>query len=170
MWRKSSEVEGNEAERNDQPYRRVQFDFSRDAYEDLIDLKSSLGLKTMADAVRYALQTLRWVMTQSAAGHAILVEKGGGQTREVVFPFLSPRPQEPIREAREAMDAEGTPPQTAQQDTQQTDRAATAFRSVSAEQEAEYRQKGKEFRERFKREARSTTHGDPRRREEPETR
>jgi hypothetical protein len=166
MWRKSSEVEGNQADRkDDQPYRRVQFDFSRDAYEDLIDLKSSLGLKTMADAVRYALQTLRWVMTQSAAGHAILVEKGDGQTREVVFPFLSPRPQEPIREAREAMDAEGTPPQTAQQDI-----PATALRSVSAEQEEKYRRTGREFRERFKRESRPATHGDPRRREEPETR
>jgi len=161
MWRKSSEVEGNEAERNEaqQPYRRVQFDFSRDAYEDLIDLKSSLGLKTMADAVRYALQTLRWVMTQSAAGHAILVEKADGQTREVVFPFLSPRAQEPRRDAAEA---ETAPQQTAQQ--------ASAFRSVSSEQEEKYRQRAREIRDRIKGEARSAMHGDPRRREDPETR
>lgn len=159
MWRK--EPERRAVENDDQPYRRVQFDFSRDAYEDLIDLKSSLGLKTMADAVRYALQTLRWVMTQSAAGHAILVEKEDGQTREVVFPFLSPRAEQPRKEAVEA--------ETAQQ-TVQTDIPASAFRSVSAEEEEKYRQRARQIRDRFKREARSPMHGETRRREEPENR
>ena len=69
---------------------RVQLDFDPDAYEEVVDLKFALRLKTKADVIRYALRVLRWTVEQNNEGNKILVDAGDRQ-REVVFPFLPNR-------------------------------------------------------------------------------
>jgi hypothetical protein len=66
---------------------RVQLDFSPEALQELEELKNKLGAASRAEVVRYSLRTLQWVMEQLENKTRIVVESGG-QSREVVFPFL----------------------------------------------------------------------------------
>jgi hypothetical protein len=66
---------------------RVQLDFSPEALQELDELKNKLGAASRAEVVRYSLRTLQWVMEQLENKTRIVVESGG-QSREVVFPFL----------------------------------------------------------------------------------
>jgi hypothetical protein len=62
-------------------------DFSTDALHELDQLKLKTGAASRAEVVRYSLRTLQWVLEQLEGKNRILVE-AGGQSREVVFPFL----------------------------------------------------------------------------------
>ncbi|PYP86159.1 MAG: hypothetical protein DMG65_19230 [Candidatus Angelobacter sp. Gp1-AA117] len=67
---------------------RVQFDFSPEAYQELNDIQSDADASTKAEAVRYGLRTLQWLLSEIKAGRKILVEDDGA-VQEVVFPFLA---------------------------------------------------------------------------------
>lgn len=69
---------------------RVQFDFSPESYEELNELQSEVNASTKAEAVRYALRTLQWLVAETKAGRKILVEDDRN-TQEVIFPFLTRR-------------------------------------------------------------------------------
>jgi hypothetical protein len=66
---------------------RVQFDFTRDAYNELISLQKTVEATTRAETIRYALRTLQWLLDEISSGRKILVEQRG-QLQEIVFPFL----------------------------------------------------------------------------------
>jgi hypothetical protein len=72
---------------------RVQFDFAAEAYKDLSDLQEKLQASTKAEAVRYAIRTLQWVVTTIEEGKTILVDDEG-ILKEIAFPFIA----KPIRE------------------------------------------------------------------------
>jgi hypothetical protein len=74
---------------------RVQFDFSPEAYEELNDLQTEVRASTKAEAVRYALRTLQWLMSEIKSGRRILVEDDRS-TQEVVFPFLTRNGREKV--------------------------------------------------------------------------
>jgi len=68
---------------------RVQFDFTPEAQEDLIELQKDVGASTKAETVRYALQTLRWVTNQLQLGNKILVQENEkSPPARVVFPYV----------------------------------------------------------------------------------
>lgn len=67
---------------------RVQFDFSPEAYQELNDIQSEADANTKAEAVRYGLRTLQWLLSEIKAGRKILVEDNGA-IQEVIFPFLT---------------------------------------------------------------------------------
>ncbi len=67
---------------------RVQFDFSQEAYQELSDIQNAADASTKAEAVRYGLRTLQWLLSQIKAGRRILVDDNGA-VQEVVFPFLT---------------------------------------------------------------------------------
>src|SRR5437016_5943668 len=67
---------------------RVQFDFSQEAYQELNDIQNAADASTKAEAVRYGLRTLQWLLSQIKAGRRILVDDNGA-VQEVVFPFLT---------------------------------------------------------------------------------
>ncbi len=80
---------------------RVQFDFVKEAYQDLNELQAKLQAPTKAEVVRYAIRTLMWVVSSLEDGKSILVDDAGN-TKEVVFPFLqSPIARNKIRPASE---------------------------------------------------------------------
>ena len=68
---------------------RLQFDFSREAYDDLEQIRAELRAPSRAETVRYALRTLQWLIETVKGDHAtFLVKRGNNPAREVVFPFI----------------------------------------------------------------------------------
>lgn len=67
--------------------KRLQLDFSENAYKELEDLQGRLNATSKSEVIRDALGVLRWLADEVNADHRILVEKPEG-TREVVFHFL----------------------------------------------------------------------------------
>ena len=63
--------------------RRVNVNFSEQAYETLEDLAARSG-KSMSDVLREAIALKAWFDRERAAGNRILVERPGGQVREVI--------------------------------------------------------------------------------------
>jgi len=77
--------------------RRLQFDFTEEALQELDDLQRKTGLATRAELIRHALRFLQWTVEETyESGGTLLVEKNG-RLREVVFPFWNTRrPEEPL--------------------------------------------------------------------------
>lgn len=63
--------------------RRVNVNFSEQAYETLEELAARSG-KSMSDVLREAIALKAWFDRERAAGNRILVERPGGQLREVI--------------------------------------------------------------------------------------
>jgi metal-responsive CopG/Arc/MetJ family transcriptional regulator len=68
--------------------KRLQLDFSENAYKELEELQSRLNAPSKSEVIRDALGVLRWLTEEIDQNHRILVEKTEG-TREVVFHFLT---------------------------------------------------------------------------------
>ena len=66
---------------------KVQFNFTKQALEDLDDLKSKVDAPSRAETIRYALRWLQWTVGEMSAGHKICLETDEG-VREVIIPFL----------------------------------------------------------------------------------
>jgi len=66
---------------------RVQLDFLRGAYDELIQLQGEVDAPSLVETVRYSLRTLQWLTSTIRSGAVVLVEKDGKQQR-VVFPFI----------------------------------------------------------------------------------
>ena len=75
--------------------KRLQFEFTDDALQEIDELQSKTGLATRADLVRHALRFLQWAVEEIyGKGATLLIEKDG-KLREVVFPFWNlKRPEE----------------------------------------------------------------------------
>ena len=74
-------------------YRRVQLDFSGEAFDELEALRKKLNAASKAEVIRSALGVLRWAANHVSEGNKIKVErkKEGGEGTELVeveFPFL----------------------------------------------------------------------------------
>jgi hypothetical protein len=67
----------------------LQFDFTRDANQELEELQRATSAPTKAETVRYALRALQWIVEEVGTGARIFVEEDG-QKREVIFPFFVP--------------------------------------------------------------------------------
>ncbi len=73
-------------------YRRVQLDFSGEAFDELEALQKTLNASSRAEVIRDALGVLRWAAHHVVNGNKIKVErKDGGELVEVEFPFLLQR-------------------------------------------------------------------------------
>jgi hypothetical protein len=65
------------------PIRRVNVNFSEQAYQTLEDLARASG-KSMSEILREAIALKAWFDTERAAGNRVLVERKGGDIREVI--------------------------------------------------------------------------------------
>ena len=66
---------------------KVQFNCTKQALEDLDDLKSKVEAPSRAETIRYAIRWLQWTAGEMRAGHKICLETDEG-VREVIIPFL----------------------------------------------------------------------------------
>jgi hypothetical protein len=71
---------------NEEARRRVQLDFSTEAYERLIQLRTKSEAKTNAEVVRNALRLYDWFLDQKRSGYKIQVTDGE-VTREIELVF-----------------------------------------------------------------------------------
>lgn len=67
--------------------RRIQFEFSPEAYERLQQIKAETGAQSYAELVRNALRLYEWVIQQERDGYKIGVTKENKLVREVEFLF-----------------------------------------------------------------------------------
>lgn len=72
---------------------RLQIDFGEEAYRELESLQGQLDAPSKSEVIRDALGVLRWAADEIRAGNRILVEKKGGEVKEIVFQFIK-RPVE----------------------------------------------------------------------------
>ena len=70
--------------------KRVQFDFTPEAYQELVELQQETDATTKAEVVRYALRTLQWLINEINNGNRVLVDEDGN-IQEAIFPFLKRR-------------------------------------------------------------------------------
>lgn len=68
--------------------RRLQFDFTEDAVEELDTLQRLTRLPTRVDAIRHALRFLRWAVDETRNGGTLCIERDN-KIREVI-PFWEP--------------------------------------------------------------------------------
>ncbi|MFN7936069.1 MAG: hypothetical protein U0R19_22250 [Bryobacteraceae bacterium] len=68
--------------------KRLQFDFTLDALEELEDLQRITGLQTRVEVIRHALRLLQWAAEEVNLNDATLLIEKQGKLREVVLPFL----------------------------------------------------------------------------------
>ena len=74
--------------------RRLQIDFSEEAYKELVALEERIGSPSKSEVIRDALGALRWVADEIREGNRILVEKKEGkEIKEIVFHFIKKPPQ-----------------------------------------------------------------------------
>jgi hypothetical protein len=66
----------------------IQFNFSKEAYDELSALKDELQAPSKSEVVRLALSVLGWVVEELKANHVIMVQREQGQAVELAFPFL----------------------------------------------------------------------------------
>lgn len=71
---------------------RFQIDFSEEAYEELQGLQNYLNTPSKPEVIRDALGVLRWAVDEIWEGNRILVEKKGGEVKEIVFHFIKKPP------------------------------------------------------------------------------
>ncbi len=71
---------------------RIQFNFTKEALEELDELKESAFAPSRAEVIRWGLRLVQWVIEQSRNGTKIIIEKDGA-LREVNFPFLAVQPK-----------------------------------------------------------------------------
>jgi len=67
--------------------KRIQFDFSGEALQELDQLRALTGFSSRADLIRHALRFLHWTVQQTKSGNVSLVLSKDGVQREVLFPF-----------------------------------------------------------------------------------
>lgn len=67
--------------------KRLQFDFTEEALQELDALQQATGLSTRAELIRHALRFLQWGLDQTQEQGATLLVEKAGRMREVVFPF-----------------------------------------------------------------------------------
>jgi hypothetical protein len=65
--------------------RRLQFDFTEEAVEELDELQQLTHLPTRVEAIRHALRFLRWAVDETRNGGMLCIERDG-KIREVI-PF-----------------------------------------------------------------------------------
>jgi hypothetical protein len=68
--------------------RKLQFDFTEEAVEELDELQQLTRLPTRVDAIRHALRFLRWAVDETRNGGTICIERND-KIREVI-PFWEP--------------------------------------------------------------------------------
>jgi len=66
---------------------KVQFSFSKQALDDLDELKERIEAPSRAETIRYALRWLQWTVEEMRSGNKICLETNEG-VREVMIPFL----------------------------------------------------------------------------------
>ena len=67
--------------------KKLQFDFTEDAVEELDQLRQMTHLQTRVDVIRHALRFLRWAVDETTNGGNLCMERDG-KLREVI-PFWS---------------------------------------------------------------------------------
>jgi len=64
---------------------RVQFEFSKEAVDELDSLKSRLNARYRGDVINHALGVLKWLVKERSEGNKIILDRNGSSV-EVVFP------------------------------------------------------------------------------------
>ena len=67
--------------------KRLQFDFTQEAIDELDHLKEKTGLPTRAELIRHALRFFQWAYDETANHKATLLLEKNDRLREVIFPF-----------------------------------------------------------------------------------
>ena len=68
--------------------KRLQFDFTEEAVEELDELQRLTDLSTRVEAIRHALRFLRWAVDETRQGGTLCIERDN-KIREVI-PFWEP--------------------------------------------------------------------------------
>jgi hypothetical protein len=77
------------AENGDEKKYRVQLDFSKEAFDELMALQRTVHASSRAEVIRNALGVLRWLTKHLKDKDKILVERRADSKRvEAEFPFL----------------------------------------------------------------------------------
>ena len=66
---------------------QLDVDFTPKSHQELIKLKSAMGVSSDATVLRFALRTLQWLIEQLESGASIQVNRDG-RGQEVNFAFL----------------------------------------------------------------------------------
>jgi hypothetical protein len=78
--------------------KRLQFDFTEDAVQELDQLEELTRLPTRVETIRYALRFLRWAVDETNNGGTLCVERSG-KIREII-PFWQPMNSRQLKESR----------------------------------------------------------------------
>ena len=71
--------------------KRLQFDFTPEALQEIDSLQERTGLASSAEVIRHALRFFQWATEEvDEVGTTLLVERNGEQ-KEIVFPFWGRR-------------------------------------------------------------------------------
>jgi hypothetical protein len=65
--------------------KRLQFDFTQDALEELDQLQKATGLPSRAELIRHSLRLLQWVVDQTQNKKATLLIEKDGRIRELLL-------------------------------------------------------------------------------------
>jgi hypothetical protein len=65
--------------------KRLQFDFTQDALEELDQLQRATGLPSRAELIRHSLRLLQWIVDQTQNKKATLLIEKDGKIRELVL-------------------------------------------------------------------------------------
>ncbi len=71
--------------------KRLQFDFTEDAVQELDELQRLTGVPSRAELIRHALGLLHWVLEETSSGDATLLIEKNGRLRQIVFPLWAAR-------------------------------------------------------------------------------
>jgi hypothetical protein len=72
--------------------KRLQFDFTEDALQELDELQKSTGAPTRAELIRHSLRLLQWMIDETKHHNATLLIERNGKIRELVLlPYMKPQ-------------------------------------------------------------------------------
>jgi metal-responsive CopG/Arc/MetJ family transcriptional regulator len=71
--------------------KRLQFDFTQDALQELDELQRVTGAPTRAELIRHSLRLLQWMIEETKRKEGTLLIERNGKVRELVLlPYVNP--------------------------------------------------------------------------------
>ena len=90
--------------------KRLQFDFTEAAVQELDELQRLTGLPSRAELIRHAIGLLHWVLQETSSGDATLLIEKNGRLRQIVFPLWAARTSALV-DSKEAVSEETKTPE-----------------------------------------------------------
>lgn len=65
--------------------KKVQFDFTKEAVDEIDELQKRVGLPTRAETIRHAIAFLRWAVNETRNGGTLGIERNGEIRFQIPF-------------------------------------------------------------------------------------